>query len=230
MNFWKKIIPEVPLCHVCNQEIIFSIIPGICQKCLSKLNFIQCFTNHQPDFQLSSLEIISSPFYYHGIIKDLILDLKFKGRKEIANPLGLILSDYIQEVGLHLINPLVLPIPLANNRLLKRGFNQADLLAKVAADNLKMNYSQTTLSRRRDTPALYQLNAAQRNNVLKGAFCINNDGANLANRDIILIDDIYTTGSTLEESAKTCLNAGASSVYGFAVAAARPPENNLTKT
>ncbi|MGM0420221.1 MAG: ComF family protein [Bacillota bacterium] len=230
MNFWKKIIPGVPLCPGCNEEIIFSIIPGICNECLDKLNLVQSFINHQPDFRSSFLEIISAPFYYKGIIKDLILNFKFKGRRNIASPLGLILSDFIQEGRLHLLNPLVIPIPLAKARMEIRGFNQADLLARVVSDNLKMDYSQTTLLRKRNTPALYQLNAVQRNNVLKGAFCINIKGSDLSNKEIILIDDIYTTGSTLEAAAETCINAGASSVYGFAVAAAQLQKNNLTNT
>lgn len=230
MNFWKKIIPGVPLCYGCNKEITFSIIPGICNKCMDKLNFMRSFINHQPVSRYSNLEIIGSPLKYQGLVKDLILNLKFKDMQSIAYPLGLILSDYIKEIGLHLLDPLVIPIPLATSRFKKRGYNQAGLLAEVVSLNLKMNYSQISLLRKRNTPPLYQLNAAQRNNVLKGAFYINSEVSNFSNKDIILIDDIYTTGSTLEESAETCINAGASSVYGFAVAAARPPKNNLTNT
>jgi len=186
------------VCDICGD---LTIKGGICKEC----------KNNRPVFaQLRSWGV------YSGALKAAIHKLKF-GRglgiiNNLINPITQFLSNWS-------INPnLILPVPLSSRRIRNRGYNQAELIAKPIASILGIDYFSKALYRILDTHSQVGLNAEERKKNLAGAFRA--DGAICSGKDILLIDDIATTGSTLNECAIALKAAGAGEVYCFTVARA----------
>jgi len=109
-----------------------------------------------------------------------------------------------------------MPVPLSKKRLKWRGFNQAEIIANILADNFKLEIDAKNLKRIKNTKPQAKLNERERRNNL--ADCFSWLGDKLNGRNIILVDDVATTGSTLNECAKVLKQAGASEVWGLVVA------------
>ena len=124
--------------------------------------------------------------------------------EELAQRYGAVLKRW---------NPdLIVPIPLYPAKLRKRGYNQATIAAKILGEILGLPVSVKLLKRIRRTSPLKNLDPAQREKNLRNAFVVA-DGAPLDGKVILLIDDIYTTGNTMNEAAKTLKRAGAEKVF-----------------
>jgi ComF family protein len=114
---------------------------------------------------------------------------------------------------------LVIPVPLHRRRLRWRGFNQAALLGFVVARKMDCMLDVVTLARIRDTPPQTWQDRAQRRQNVRGAFAVTRPHR-IANRSLLLVDDVMTTGATLDECARTMLAAGARKVDVFTLARA----------
>ena len=114
---------------------------------------------------------------------------------------------------------LVIPVPLHRRRLRWRGFNQAALLGFVVARKMDCMLDVVTLARIRDTPPQTWQDSAQRRQNVRGAFAVNRPHR-ITNRSVLLVDDVMTTGATLDECARTLLAAGARKVDVFTLARA----------
>jgi len=151
-----------------------------------------------------------SLYRMNGFGRELIHQLKFEGRPELARPLaGLIamrLGKKIQAAGFDRI----VPTPLHWTRLMTRGYNQAAVLARCVGKELGIPVCEA-LKRVKRTEQQSTLSQKQRISNLKGAFCIL-DSTNVQKRAILLVDDVMTTGSTLASAAETLLRAGADRV------------------
>ena len=106
---------------------------------------------------------------------------------------------------------VLVPVPLHRRKLIKRGYNQAEILAKRLSEQLLIPMDNKILIRTRNTVPLKELNEKERITNLKSAF--QTDEIKLKYKRIILVDDIYTTGSTIDECAWTLLRNGAEEVY-----------------
>lgn len=161
------------------------------------------------------------PLSYEGRVRDAVIRFKFKNRPGYATEFGKILAGSIRT---HLTGQydLITWIPVSAERLKKRGYDQAMLLAMAAALELG-DVAVETLKKSMDTPAQSSLSGpeARRSNVL-GAYCVP-DPVLVEGKRILLIDDVVTTGATLEEASRTLLDAGAKEVV--AAALAQPPEH-----
>ncbi len=148
---------------------------------------------------------------YDGKIKQSIYQLKFHNKREYIDFYG----PYMAEVlGKELIswNPQVLvPVPLHKTKLRKRGFNQAELLAKELGKCMGIPVDTELVERTRFTKPQKELLFRERQNNLKGAFKIRKCDVKL--KRIVLVDDIYTTGSTIDEIAGEFLRQGIKEVY-----------------
>jgi ComF family protein len=167
---------------------------------------------------------------YDHEMRDLLHLLKFTRRQQIAEAvLGERLAAAILKLrSLTAEDLLVVPVPLFAARQRDRGFNQSQLLAQAALKRLRkldptwrLTLNTTAMQRIKDTRALYELNPAQRRRNLKGAFRIADPQA-IAGREILLIDDIMTTGATARECSRTLLRAGAAKVWVATAAKAQP--------
>lgn len=209
--FWRKIFSSNAFCSNCSKELKSDSIPGICNFCLKEFSFNGLIPHKSWNNNL--LEVYS-PLVYEGIIKELIYKFKYDGEKLIAYTFGVIMADYLKFLKLYNKNTILVPVPLAEKREAERGFNQARLLAEVIASELKITSNHKILCRKQETPPLYNLNPGQRKMVLEGAFSFKKDCKGINKENFILVDDIFTTGSTLNEAARVMFGRGVRKVIG----------------
>ncbi len=147
---------------------------------------------------------------YHpsGSLARLILGLKHGKKTYISSALGQLVADKIQLTGYENDVDIVTSVPLHFTRFIKRGYNQADLIAQSCAKSLKKDYYSWILSRKRRTVPQSGSPEIRRENV-RGAFRVK---AFIRNASVLLIDDVFTTGSTTLECARCLLDAGANAV------------------
>jgi ComF family protein len=156
--------------------------------------------------------------HYEGALRTCIHALKYDGQKRLAEPLGKLLVQAYIAYGLRA--DLVIPVPLHKEREQQRGYNQTTLLARQFARQLGLTLREDILQRARATPVQVGLNGQERQQNVEGAFACTpqfTTGA-LSGRTILMIDDVCTTGSTLEASAAPLFAAGVQSVYGLVLA------------
>ena len=150
-------------------------------------------------------------FTYDELMRRSIAKFKYEGRREYAAFYAEeILRSCGREAALWNAQTLV-PIPLHPSRRRKRGFNQAELLAEELSRRLGIPVDKKVLIRTKHTKAQKQLNDQERLSNLKDAFSIRKGCT--PKHTIILVDDIYTTGSTMDEAARVLLENGAQTVY-----------------
>lgn len=161
--------------------------------------------------------------YRDKTIKRLLWALKYKGGRTVAHIIAEKMYDELfEELGEHEVfenftNPLIIPIPLSKKRMRERGFNQAELIAKEFSVCSQIDIDSHVLIKTKNTPPQTSLKKAARLKNLIGCFSIQNQDS-IRERNIILIDDITTTGATLREAQKTLIESGARKVIGFVIA------------
>jgi ComF family protein len=154
---------------------------------------------------------------YDGALRDMILAFKFNDRVELAGMLGEMTAAAYQGCTFKDRIDVITPVPLHWKRKLKRGFNQATILGKaVRSDGVTII---DDLVRTRNTERQWSLSPAKRKKNVKGAFAVRKDHR-FKGRNILLVDDITTSGATLNECAKTLKQAGAKKVYALVTAVA----------
>jgi len=161
-------------------------------------------------------------------VRSLIHHLKYRGRTVVVRVCAEALSERLTEEISEKItygtfqDPLIIPIPLHPSRKRSRGYNQAALLAQTLAETALFScvYEQNVLKRIKDTPAQAHIkDKRERARNIVGAFALHPDAQEkIAGRDVILIDDVATTGATLREAEKVLKCAGAREVLLAAVA------------
>lgn len=155
---------------------------------------------------------IHSVSVYDGALKEAIHRFKFNGRKRLAEPLGMLMVHYLSSaptLNLEEID-LIVPVPLHRKRLRERGFNQAEMLANVIS-RYHGKPVQNVLERHKNTHAQFDLDREERFTNIIDAFRVKN-GEKMLNKRTLLLDDIYTTGATIAECARTLKQAGAKRV------------------
>lgn len=147
--------------------------------------------------------------------REVVRRFKYGGRAYYGEKIARILYDRLlpELPGVD----LVLTVPMYRRKERKRGYNQADLAGRPLAQKLGLPYAGDVLLRTRRTEAMSRLGTEERNANVKGAFAVAPDKAGqVSGKRILLVDDIFTTGSTVEACAEALLSAGAGQVY-FAV-------------
>lgn len=232
-EFLDLLYPDGINCFLCGGKLRGDHKYGICQSCIQNITFIGdrgckgCGKHLEggglcSDCQrfVHSFDRAYSLCVYQGIIKDSIFLFKYGGRSYLARPFGSMMAERIKWIGLDTGFELIVPVPLHPAKLRKRGYNQSLLLAKAIAAELKDKAVLDILKRERDTPALSGLKRHERTKALEGAFNLKNRGA-LALKNILLIDDIYTTGTTADECARVLKDEGAGRVYVFTLSSGK---------
>ena len=161
---------------------------------------------------------IRAPFRYAGTVRQAVLALKYGGIKAIAPQLGDMLADFLEANPL--AGEIVAPVPMHAARLRERGYNQAELLARRVARHCNLQYEDKLLFRTRQVqPQAGIGSAAERVANVADSIGVS-AGRDVAGVGIILVDDVATTGSTLETCASALKQAGAGSVWGLTLAVA----------
>jgi len=154
---------------------------------------------------------------FHGPIADALRRFKYNERPDLAAPLGQLASHAAREAKLSA--DLVIPVPLHPRRLAERGYNQAALLASKVASALDADFAPRALCRTRHTPQQARLDREGRLGNVAGAFQVRSPRA-VRGRRVLLVDDVVTTGATIDACREALLAAGATSVVALAVACA----------
>ena len=163
---------------------------------------------------------------YGGALKRAIAALKYDGNPQLAKPLGVWLAEaWLSFPELAIDNLTVVPIPLHQEKLKERGFNQAELLAESFCELTGLPLQRHGLERVKNTQALFALTPQQRQAEMKNALSLGKDFRRRRPRDrVLLVDDIYTSGTTVK-SAIQILKLSGISVYGT-VAIATPNKSD----
>jgi len=176
---------------------------GWCDRCTESLPFTDNWGRQDGEF----FDFCISPLYYKGAVRKSVLRYKFRGAAAYAATYGKLLADCIRE------NPdveydIISWIPLSSKRKRSRGYDQAMLLALATALELD-DVAVETLTKHIDVQAQSELgDKAERSANISGAYIVP-DAELIVGKSVLLIDDVVTTGSTLDECAKVLLAEGA---------------------
>ncbi|HET7472737.1 MAG TPA: ComF family protein [Candidatus Limnocylindrales bacterium] len=157
---------------------------------------------------------------FSGVVRHALHQLKYGGETRLAIPLGHAIARRWRRAGAG--GDVIVPVPVHAERRRRRGYDQAELIARVAADDLALPYA-PILARSRATTAQFDLDRSSRATNVRGAFALRGAprGEPLKDRWIVLIDDVVTTGATLSACAGPLLEAGALGVSAVTVARER---------
>jgi len=162
-----------------------------------------------------AIDGIRSPFRFEGVIRQAVHQLKYQNLRAIAEPLAALLAEYFAD------NPVpmavLVPVPLHPKRLRERGYNQSELLAKELSRLTNLSVVSDCLVREKQTPPQARTaTLEERRSNVSGAFtCLDR---RLRGRQVLLIDDVATSGATLDACAVALKAKGASSVWGLTLA------------
>lgn len=221
-------ISRLPVCQGCLDAIapIRRQLCPICGESLPNSNLVS--SDEQTERTCGLCKRIRPSFTkavaygsYEAGLRELIHLLKYNGVRPAANVLGRMLSEVLAALEPLLSDTvLVIPVPLHSLKFRQRGFNQSELIAKAAlklSKSSKLDLAPELLVRRRETQSQIGLTSHQRRENMRGAFAVSVP-ERIQERQILLVDDVLTTGTTASECARVLLKAGASNVVVATVA------------
>ena len=215
-------------CPVCD-EPVRPFGHKICPECLEKRKLLhapycmKCGKKLYDDNELcrdcsrnAHTFIRGRALYEYESVVSSVYRFKYSGRQEYADFFGEEMAMYLGEFIQNIQPDALIPVPLHRKRQNKRGYNQAALLADALGWYTGVPVRHDVLFRTKNTTPLKYLNPKERQNNLKKAFNIGQNDVKL--KKVILVDDIYTTGSTMNEAASVLIKAGVKQVYFVALA------------
>ncbi len=186
---------------------------SICNKCYSNLNKEEKIDIYNNKSFNEHLYI----FKYEGKIRNLIIDYKFNDKAYLSNFFTKIIIKNKKICRKIKSYDIIIPVPIHKKRKQERGYNQSELIAKILAQNLKLELVTNSLIKEKNTVAQSSLSKEQRKQNVKQVYKIQNK-QKIENKKVILLDDIYTTGSTAEECSKMLKQNGAKEILVLTIA------------
>lgn len=227
MTFLDLLFPPKTSCIVCNASIKSGYLCDRCKASLEIINGKRCRICGKP---LKEGEICSdclktphyfkqnvSPFEYEGIVKELIAKFKYFNERHLASFFADYMADAVKNMGWNI--EVIVPVPLHRIRLDERGYNQSELLARELSYRLNIFMSKA-LRRVKNTTTQTALHREERMENVKGAFKVTYKDT-IEGKNVLLVDDVLTTGATLDECAKALKENGAKEVYVVTIATGR---------
>lgn len=213
------------LCANCLNEVE-TISPPVCQRCGLPSDAPQTFDVTSSvcvrcQTRPLGLDRLRAYAFHAGPLRQAIHQFKYDDLRALAGPLGQLMC-----IGWSSLTPpglkidAIVPVPLHPSRQRQRGYNQAALLAAEVGAQLQIPVREEQLIRTRATAPQVDLSAEARRDNVRGAF--RSTGSELSGKHVMLIDDVCTTGSTLESACATLREAGVRSVWAYTLARAKP--------
>jgi len=226
-------------CKICEKPIRESKGYSICEDCFKTIELIEhpyCIKCGKPlpitDFFEQNREILCldckrkkysfefsrSTGIYNKVLKKCIHLLKYYGEKKLAKPLGKLMVDYLLKNN-EFENKfdLIIPVPLHKNDLKKRGFNQSLLLSKIIGDYFSIPVGESILIKHKITPFQVNLSKKEREKNILKAFSVEKP-EEINGKSIMILDDVFTTGATVEECAKELIKSRAKNIFVLTLA------------
>lgn len=221
--FLDLIYPRV--CITCNTTLK-DTEKFICYPCfldLPRLKYSELYQkeNEKKFWGKVNVQAVYSLLYFSKKNKTqkLIHELKYKGNSEIGEWLGnQLASEYKNQVEQDKIN-LIIGIPLHDNKLRQRGYNQADIVAEAIAKQLNIEYGKAVLKRIVETKSQTKKSRLERFKNIEGIYAID-EKKQVEGKNVLIVDDVLTTGATLTEAIELLLNKGANTVSIMTIASA----------
>ena len=211
-------LDNAPLCPACRDSL--EPITGLCcLKCGSPLESggEYCFTCRGHKNGRLKTNLVRSAFTFNPELKSLIHAFKYRGRKDLAEPLGLDMAVAYDRRPELKDYKFLLPVPLFPDKKRERGFNQSELLARVLTREMKLFLLENAVERVRNTPSQTGLSKQERHENMKGAFRVTKPEL-VKGRRILIIDDVATTLATADELARALAASGAAGTAVFTLA------------
>ena len=218
-NIWDVIFPKK--CINCRREGSY-----LCEDCLSLVEinpyrYCLCEKMEKKDKcdgckDRNLDKLLSASSFKNKIVKEAVHKFKYGYIKDLAQPLALIILSHLQAVDAEIDRSFVIvPVPLSDKKKRRRGFNQSEEIGKIISGATGIPLLNDALIKTKETSPQMELGKEERLNNVKGCF---EAKAEFKDKNIILLDDVYTTGSTLDECAKVLKESGARKVWGMTVA------------
>lgn len=199
------------------KSLVFSQRCPICKKISQGSSYIceECYFALRKKGKIKNIENYYYLYYYNDEIKRLIADFKLKNRKSLGKEISSIIKSPLTELILEKGIDMVLPVPISKEREKERGFNQVEELL----DNCGIKYQK--IEREKNTKHMYELlNSGSRKENIYNAF--RNRGLDIEGKNILIVDDIVTTGSTIKEMVKEIKKIGTpNNIYAFSLAVSK---------
>lgn len=203
------IFPNV--CGFCNKKDESSLCKN-CELSLKKyeINCITKIKNKNFDYLFCALK-------YEDIVREKILQYKFFENSYLYKTFAKIIIKNKKIYRFLKLYDIIISVPMYKNKKAVRGYNQSELIAKEIAKQMELTFEKDVLIKQKNTKVQSTLTGKQREENIKNAFAIINS-EKIRNKKIILVDDIYTTGSTVNECSKMLKQAGAREICVVAIA------------
>ena len=202
---------ERHLCSKCRSRMPAPIREPRCQRCGKPLS------SNEQEYCYDCVEYEQKYdrgigiFTYQDPLKQALMRFKFKGRKEYGDFMGRLMCLYGEEFIKQIQPQIILPVPVHRKKLCARGYNQAEVLARVISRGFSIPIRTDLVLRRKFTKAHKELNRKERKKNLEQAFWAKHEVG--AYKKVLLVDDIYTTGSTINAIAGKLKQEGVKEVY-----------------
>ena len=226
-------------CRICDEPLVDSRRVPICEECLAsfeRVSGVICEVCGRPLPELTSeapqtrvcpacqdktyaFDRARSFALYQGPLVRAIVLLKFEQIEPLGAWFAERLAELVRDDGANLAPDVVVPVPLHRDRERERGYNQAALISKPLAKRLKLPHKAVLLMRMRARPDKHILSLEERWESVRGAFATR-PGGQVDNLRVLLVDDVLTTGATLDACARALREAGAKAVVALTVARA----------
>ncbi|PIR88832.1 MAG: hypothetical protein COU09_00185 [Candidatus Harrisonbacteria bacterium CG10_big_fil_rev_8_21_14_0_10_44_23] len=233
MKSWRILFSSLldlifpPTCLNCSALLrVEQSFGPICSDCLNQVEINHAFFQSKdlrrvpagtnPKFQEANYPLLAVSNYHCPTTRKLIKDLKFNGRTTIQPTIKKLLLEYLHFIQLDLSDFIIVPLPLSAKRLRGRGYNQSEIIARSLAEITKLPVSTKLLIRSKHSRPQSELKSKQdRITNIQGAFSV---GQVDRPANLLIVDDIFTTGATINEAVKTLNNFGFKKIVALVLA------------
>jgi len=207
-----------PLCLVCDKRLE-NPKSVICDDCWNKLQPIPREKSLNINFP-ENLDDVVSVFVFNELFQKIVHPLKYQGKRSIGVELGVRMSGYLHLENIDKSSAVLTPIPLHPIKMRERGYNQSDLISTGLKKVLEIPVNTGILRRVKNTQTQTKLNANERKENMESAFGIGKYFNRNEIETVFLVDDVFTTGSTMNAAAKVLRENGIRKIIGITAAAA----------